>query len=84
MKQSAKNKFEIKLNPTLNTLWIDTLNINVRSDENCLLRFMSGLPEGIFEQTRIMTSRKNLEGFINVLCESLDYYPTKTPSEKGQ
>ena len=68
---------ELKLNASLSTNWIDTINVRVRDDNLVLIRFLTNLPEGIFEQSRIMTSKEYLRKFIDLFCSSLDYYPTK-------
>jgi len=68
---------ELKLNPRLSTNWVDTINIGVRGDEQVLVRFLTNLPEGIFEQSRLMTSKEHLKKFIDLFCSTLDYYPTK-------
>ena len=68
---------ELILNPGLSTNWIDTINIGVREDNLLLIRFLTNLPEGLFEQSRVMTSKEHLRKFIDLFCSSLDYYPTK-------
>ncbi|WP_435548227.1 hypothetical protein [Desulfobacterium sp. N47] len=68
---------ELNLNPSLRTNWIDTINISVREDNLVLIRFLTNLPEGIFEQSRIMTGKEPLRKFIDLFCSSLDYYPSK-------
>lgn len=68
---------EFKLNPNLNTLWVDSIDVSVREDNLCLIRFLTGLPEGIFEQTRLMTNTDILKQFIDSICLSLDHYPIR-------
>ncbi len=75
--EKSSPPLELHLNPNLSTSWIDTINIGVREDSLYLLRFLTNLPEGIFEQSRIMTSKEHLKKFIDALCSSLDYYPAK-------
>lgn len=79
MNKTEGKNLQVKLhfNPQLNTLWTDALNIGITENNQCLLRFMSSLPEGILEQARVMTTKDNLMKFIDILCSSLDYYPTK-------
>jgi hypothetical protein len=67
----------LNLNPNLSTSWIDTINVGVREDNLLLIRFLTNLPEGIFEQSRVMTSKEHMKKFIDILCSSVDYYPTK-------
>jgi len=53
-----------------------------------MLRFFTDLPEGKFEQSRIMTSKTQLKAFVDMLCLSMNYYPaskkntTKTKTKK--
>lgn len=77
-KIDIENKpLEIHFNPNLNSIWVDNLNIGVREDNICFIRFLTSLPEGIFEQSRIMTSKEHLKKFIDALCYTSKYYPTK-------
>ncbi len=72
-------------NPTLPNLWVDSLNVASREDNICVLRFFSSLPEGIFEQTRVMTDNQKLKKFVDAICNTLNYYPTKkTAPPKGK
>jgi hypothetical protein len=75
--EKSSPPLELNLNPSLSTNWIDTFNIGVRNDNLLLIRFLTNLPEGIFEQSRILTSKENLKKFVDLVCSSLDYYPTK-------
>lgn len=78
-KKEEKNvqPLELNLNPRLSTSWVDTINVGVREDNMFLLRFLTNLPEGIFEQSRVMTSKEHVIKFIDLLCSTLDYYPVK-------
>jgi hypothetical protein len=67
----------LNMNTQLNTPWIDTINFAVREDNLCLLRFLTNLPEGIYEQSRIMISKETFIGFIDLFCSQIDYYPVK-------
>ncbi|MBW1939514.1 MAG: hypothetical protein JRI67_12295 [Deltaproteobacteria bacterium] len=61
-KIDKENKpLEINLNTNLNSIWADNFTIDIREDNICLIRFLTGLPEGIFEQARIMTSKEDLK-----------------------
>ncbi|MBF0378083.1 MAG: hypothetical protein HQK72_11445 [Desulfamplus sp.] len=76
-KQEKKHPpMELHLNSNLSTNWIDNINIGVRDDNLLLIRFLTNLPEGIFEQYRLMTSKEHLKHFIDILCSSIHYYPT--------
>ena len=76
-KEKGSPPLELNLNSSLSTNWIDTINLGVRDDNLLLIRFLTNLPEGIFEQCRVMTSKEHLRKFIDLFCSSLDYYPTK-------
>ncbi|MBW1670435.1 MAG: hypothetical protein JRF20_01995 [Deltaproteobacteria bacterium] len=77
-KIDKENKpLEINLNTNLNSIWADNFTIDIREDNICLIRFLTGLPEGIFEQARIMTSKEDLKKFIDALCQVSTYYPIK-------
>jgi hypothetical protein len=43
-----------------------------------MMRFAVGLPEGHYEQTRLMTTSKDLKKIIDVLCRVTKYYPGET------
>lgn len=68
---------EIHPNLDLPNIWVDNMGIGIRDDGVCILRFSTQLPEGHFEQTRVLTKRRNLEIMIESLCGALDYYPKK-------
>lgn len=72
----------INVDQSLKTLWVDHIDMALRDDDMCLVRFATHLPEGFFEQAKIMTGRKHMLRFIDVLCEHFNYYPEK--KEGGQ
>ena len=76
--QKDEKTIELHLNANLNPVWIDNINIGMREDNICFLRFLTTLPEGVFEQYRIMTSKDNLKKFIDALCSALNYYPSSS------
>ena len=85
MAKEAKVKQEaIELHAKLDlpTTWVDNMIMAFREDDVCLLRFATQLPEGHFEQTRILTSKVHLQRMIDVMCSTLNYYPTKTKTPK--
>lgn len=67
----------ITLNNNLNTPWIDVTNMGLREDNIVFMRFCTNIPEGIFEQARILMSKKHAIQMVDSLCKSLDYYPIK-------
>lgn len=81
-KKSAKihKPIEIRLKSDLNPIWVDNINIGMREDNITFIRFLTNLPEGMAEQVQIMTSKEHLKKFIDVLCSSVNYYPTKKES----
>ena len=68
---------KLNTNPALPNLWVDSLNVASREDNVCVLRFFTSLPEGFFEQVRVMTDKQKLKQFIDALCSTINYYPTK-------
>lgn len=72
----------INVNPELPNLWVDGLNVSAREDNIYVVRFFTSLPEGVFEQTRVITHKEKLKKFVDALSENLDYYPTKKTKPK--
>lgn len=68
---------EILINPRLPTMWVDWLEPSIRADGIALIRLVTNLPEGAIEQAKFTTNENNLKEFINTLCKTLDYYPSK-------
>lgn len=68
---------EIRFKSDLSPVWVDNINIGMREDNISFIRFLTNLPEGMVEQTQIMTSEEHLKKFIDALCSSVNYYPTK-------
>lgn len=62
-------------NTNLPNIWIDSFTLAKRNDDICMLRFFTHLPEGHFEQSRIITSKQNLEILVDKLCSALKYSP---------
>ena len=74
-KADEEQPVELRLNSDISPVWIDGIEVGVRDDDICFLRLISELPEGAFEQYKIMTNRPNLKKIINSLCSALKYYP---------
>ncbi len=84
-KNQAPIQHALNSNPSLPNLWVDSLNVAARGDNICALRFFTSLPEGVFEQVRVMTDKKKLQKFVDAICNTIDYYPTKKqPPKKGE
>jgi len=64
-----------QLNHSLNTTWVDTVEVGKRNDDLVFIRFLTNLPEGVFEQMRIITGEERLRDFVDKFCDVLDYYP---------
>lgn len=69
-------KKQILADHSLKALWADDIQLALRDDDICFIRFSTHLPEGYYEQCRIMLSKKNIEKFVEVACEVLNYYPS--------
>jgi hypothetical protein len=66
--------------PDLPTLWVDTMEMLSRSEPQVvLMRFFSIVPEALVEVARIQTPLVHVRRMIDVLCKSLNYYPTGEP-----
>jgi hypothetical protein len=58
--------------------WIDSMRVTVREPAHlATLRFFSGLEEGHFEACRIQLPVDGLKNIVELLCRTLDYYPSK-------
>ena len=80
--EPKKNQPNHQLNNNLPNVWVDSMNLSVRSDDICFLRFATSLPEGFFEQCRILTNKDKLKGMVDAICEAIDYYPSKKQPPK--
>ncbi|HDR15404.1 MAG TPA: hypothetical protein ENN79_08005 [Desulfobacteraceae bacterium] len=68
---------ELYADMSLKSLWVDNLHVAIREDDVCFLRWSTSLPEGFFEQARLMSGKKQLKEMIDILCFTTDYYPEK-------
>ena len=82
--QPEKKEVQIRLNPTLPTLFVDHLAITKRSDGGFFLRMIADLPEGWTEQVKLMIGGERLKKFADVICAQLDYYPSKPAKAQGR
>jgi hypothetical protein len=59
--------------------WVDRMELSLRADAPiAMLRFFSIVPPNILiESSRLQTTVSHAKSMIDVLCRSLDYYPTK-------
>ena len=72
-----KDITEIHLDPSLKTLWVDHFHMAEREDGVCCVRLSTNLPDGFYEQSRFMTNKKSIKEFVDIICASISYYPTK-------
>jgi hypothetical protein len=70
----------VRTNASLQTLFVDNVVVNTRKDGMNFIRFVVALPDGLYEQVRIMTNAKDIQRIIDSLCRSSKYYPLK-PTE---
>ena len=71
-----KNKnVQIVMNPNAPTLFVDNLSVSRRLDGMCLVQFLVSLPQGMFEQCKIMVHENNLKTMTEVLLKNLDAGP---------
>ncbi|MFT5700257.1 MAG: hypothetical protein ACI8ZB_003129 [Desulforhopalus sp.] len=76
--EEKENKVvEIKLDPNLKAVWVDNIHMANRDDGISCIRLSANLPEGLSEQSRFMTNVKSLKEFVEVICSTINYYPTK-------
>ncbi len=59
--------------------WVDRMEVSLRADAPiAMLRFFAIVPPNVLiESSRLQTTIAHVKRMIDVLCRSLDYYPTK-------
>ena len=82
--EREKKIVELHLDSSIKNVWVDNLHLAVRDDGVCVVRLSTNLPEGLFEQVRFMTNRTQLEEFIEILCSTTNFYPSKNPSKESK
>uniref|UniRef100_UPI0040570594 hypothetical protein n=1 Tax=Candidatus Electrothrix sp. TaxID=2170559 RepID=UPI0040570594 len=79
-KESPQKPIELSTNPAMQTILIDKIQTLIRgNDDLCLLRLFNDLPEGTFEHSRVVLTKKLLTEFLNNTCKLLNYYPEPPP-----
>ena len=65
--------------PGLRMLWFDRIKLQVRGDQPVgLMRFYAVVgDEKVTEVARLLTSHAHLKNIADVLCKTLNHYPTK-------
>lgn len=65
------------------TLFIDTFNIGIRSDDFVLLGCIQQLPDNtLVEQARVMFTKEHCKRLIKNLSKATGYYPEKPAVEE--
>ena len=71
------SKLPKELNPSLQLVWIDRMEIAVRADTPvATLRFYTAMVDHLSEVSRLQTSVTHIKSIIDVLCRNVEYYPT--------
>ncbi len=76
-------KIPTKMDPGIKTVWIDRMQIFMRSDlPIATISFSSLIPiDMLVEVGRFQTTASHLKGIVDVLCRTIDYYPTKSSAK---
>ena len=75
-KEMKEKAVQLHLDNTKGNVWVDNLHMAMRQDDIGIVRLSTNLPEGLFEQVRFMTSKKQLKEFVDIICATLDYEPS--------
>jgi len=75
---------ELHVDNSLKNTWVDNIHMAVRDDDISLVRLSTNLPEGLFEQLRFLTSKKRLIEFVDIICSTINYYPSAPDSLKNK
>ena len=80
-KMTKENKTEKDIpfldNRYLPSYFVDAFRVSARKDDIAVLSFYSDLPNGIVEQTRVITPVDRLKALVDLICRQIDYYPEK-------
>ena len=68
-------------NDSLPVLHIDNAYVSYREDKFVLAHFVANMPNGDFEQARIMIREDDLRTVIDTMCDVINYYPKKSSSK---
>ena len=71
-------KFNRISNNNLSILYVDDLEIHRRADGFNYMVFTIGVPEGEFEQARLMIDDEHLHLIMEYLCHEMDYFPLES------
>ena len=63
------------VNPLLPLLWVDNIEVAIRSDGTATLRCFSMTPEFVSEMVRFQISVGHLKGLVDSIAKVLNHYP---------
>ena len=69
----------------IKTVWIDRMQIFQRSDLPLATISFASLvpPDKLAEVGRFQTTVPHLQAIVDVICRTIDYYPTKSPAKSA-
>lgn len=79
--KTAKKEIKYMDQPTTHT---DGIHMGCRQDGSVYLQLFSDTPEKLIENHRTMMSAEVVTRMIDVLCDTLDYYPEKKSKESSK
>ena len=72
------SKLPKEFNPRLQLIWVDRMEIAVRGDTPvATLRFYTAMVDHLSEVSRLQTSVTHIKAMIDVLCRTMEYYPSR-------
>ncbi|MCI5137997.1 MAG: hypothetical protein D3922_06195 [Candidatus Electrothrix sp. AR1] len=74
-KENSQEPIALHANASLPNVLIDKIQTVRRGDNLCMMRFFTALPEGAFEQSRIVVPEQLIRNFLDSTCKTFDYYP---------
>lgn len=71
------------MDPGIKTVWIDRMQLFQRSDLPLATISFSSLipPDKLVEVGRFQATVTHLKGIVDVICSTIDYYPTKSSAK---
>jgi len=76
-KEKDKPTIRIHSNEELPILFVDNLVVTERNDGMYFVRFLTVLPEGLKEQSRMIIPKNSLVRMLDVLCKQCGHFPAK-------
>jgi len=81
--KKGKDLSDFYRNDSLPVLHIDSAHISHREDNFVYMSFTSNLPNGDFEQARMMIRDDDLKDLIDGMCSVINYYPEKSGGKRS-